>query len=335
LAFESDARGIFVRDLGSSNGTMVSARRLTSEDGAVLLTPGEIVEAGSSMFMIQEPRTGDGRAEETGVAANTIARVRAFASKIAPMDVDVLIVGARGTGKARLARSIHEGSSRAHDRLLEVECDRLTRHELDGLELFGEHTVLLRGLDRLRGALQPVLVEALEDEHARVLATAREPLGALVERGGFDARLLARFAGIQVNLRSLAESPDQISSLAGELLAEMARSKGPRVRPLLLEAEGLELLRGHAWPGNVAELREVLQRAAVRARQGRIRAEDLQFEERGPSNAEDDERQRILLALAECAGNQTKAAQVLNISRRTLVSRLDKYGIARPRKGRD
>ncbi len=133
-----------------------------------------------------------------------------------------------------------------------------------------------------------------------------------------------------------------------------------------LSAEALALLEGYAWPGNIRELRNIVERAALLATGGTITAAQLPLERlraptivappppapsapAAPSEAaprtgslaqsikrevENIEKQRILDALEQCAGNQTHAAKLLGISRATLLGRLDLYGIQRPRKPR-
>jgi DNA-binding NtrC family response regulator len=99
----------------------------------------------------------------------------------------------------------------------------------------------------------------------------------------------------------------------------------------------LAALERHGWPGNLRELRNVVERALVLCDGPTLLPEHLPPKiagTPGPSAAGEAQRRRILDALELCAGNQSRAAKVLGISRRTLVTRLDELGIARPRKGR-
>src|SRR5262249_35760173 len=108
--------------------------------------------------------------------------------------------------------------------------------------------------------------------------------------------------------------------------------------------EALGLLERYAWPGNVRELRNVMERAVLLCDAALIGPQHLPIERMrsasvapprdGPMHSADGERDRILSALARCAGNQTQAAQLLGISRGTLVARLEAYGVPRPRKRR-
>jgi len=154
------------------------------------------------------------------------------------------------------------------------------------------------------------------------------------------------------------EIPELITTFIGEICAEMERSDRPSV-----SADVLELLLAYAWPGNIRELRNVVERAIVLCDGPQIQLDHLPFERmrqptptgapaqgpdriptlvpRGDSAASADladprkaeEKERIIRALMSCASNQTRAARLLGISRRTLVSKLAYYGIPRPQKG--
>ena len=137
--------------------------------------------------------------------------------------------------------------------------------------------------------------------------------------------------------------------LAGRFMQTIAEKLGRPV-PRLSE-EAIELLRSYSWPGNVRELRNVIERAMVLSTGNTIDARDLPEDRMRtstelvepppapPSELQDPpvaaaERQRILDALETCAGNQTHAANLLGISRRTLINKLDKFALPRPRKRR-
>ncbi|MCA9624505.1 MAG: sigma 54-interacting transcriptional regulator, partial [Myxococcales bacterium] len=201
---------------------------------------------------------------------------------------------------------------------------------------------LLRALDAkevLRvGAVAPTPVDI------RVVSATHRPLVAMVEDGRFRRDLLFRLSGLTLEVPPLRRRPEDLRALA-------ERFFGARASQVTTDA--WDLLLAHPWPGNVRELHHVVERAVLLAAGGPITATHLQLAPPPASSSPapaptvmtpstgplaDDlraiERDRILNALAAAGGNQTKAAAELGMPRRTFVSRLDAYGIPRPRKGR-
>jgi len=179
----------------------------------------------------------------------------------------------------------------------------------------------------------------------RFLAATSRDIDARLESGRFRTDLYYRLAGVRVAVPALRERSEEIRPLTHRLLDDLARRDG--VYPPRLADDVWRALEAYAWPGNVRELRNVLERAWVTAGDGDIERSHLPPEvaatmETGepPEPAlfrslESVEKQKIVDALARCDGNQTRAAKLLGISRRTLVNRLDKYDLPRPRKCRD
>jgi DNA-binding NtrC family response regulator len=198
------------------------------------------------------------------------------------------------------------------------------------------------------GALRPRLVDV------RFVAATNRDLAALVRDGGFRQDLYFRLNGITLTVPPLRSRTTEIAPLANAFVAAACRDAGRPELPLADDA--LARLRSHPWPGNVRELRNVIQRAVALCTGDRIEAAHLALEAplpeapptarsglptipapplrdeaRGAASAV--ERQRIADAIERCGGNQTRAAKMLGISRRTLVTRLTEYGFARPLKG--
>ena len=200
----------------------------------------------------------------------------------------------------------------------------------------------------------------------RFLGATSRDLEALVRTGAFRPDLLYRVSGAVVRVPPLRERPDEIEPLAVRFVSSLLEPTGrpvPRVG-----AAALGVLQRHAWPGNVRELRNVVERAALVCKGPEITPEHIALPFTSPvpsanaweqappstqappsalapsaapvppastalrSEVEALERRRILEALEQCGGNQTRAAKALGISRRTLLSRLDEYGVPRPRK---
>jgi DNA-binding NtrC family response regulator len=191
----------------------------------------------------------------------------------------------------------------------------------------------------------------------RLVSATNRDLEQLARDGRFRQDLLYRLGGMKVLLPPLRERPRDIEPLA-MLFARRACAELGKREPIL-SAEARAWLLRCPWPGNVRELRNVMERAVLLCAGGVLTLEHLQERAFGgtagpvpaapPSvdaplsagagaglrgEVEVFARQRILEALERCGGNQTQAAKLLGISRRTLIDRLDAYDLPRPRKGR-
>jgi DNA-binding NtrC family response regulator len=308
------------------------------------------------------------------------------AASVAASEISVLIVGETGSGKQVLAESIHARSHRARGPFVRINCAALPEHLLEA-ELFGyekgaftgafkqkvgllEHaaggTFMLDEIGDMPVGLQAKLLQVLEEKRTRrvggldsrpvdlrvVAATNRDP-ELLVEEGLFRADLYWRLCGVQIVIPPLRERQDDILPLAESFLETLAQQMG-RPRPAIT-ARAAQLLLAAAWPGNVRQLRNVMERALLMSTSGRIeeepRARWLEGTALGKGTAagvapgapggkpiKDElvelERERILAALHSTANNQTRAAALLGMPRRTLLEKLDRYGLPRPRKAR-
>jgi two-component system, NtrC family, response regulator AtoC len=220
----------------------------------------------------------------------------------------------------------------------------------------GVQAKLLRAVEQrevLRvGAVRPIPVDV------RFVAATNRDLPAEVEAGRFRRDLYYRLDGVSLSIPPLRERRAMIGPLALHFLEEACRRAGRA--PVALPADVLAALEAHPWPGNVRELKAVLERALLLARDRVPGVRDLVLSrapaspaappppaappsapspspaERAPAPPDltDDERadrDRVLAALDACAGNQTRAAQRLGISRTSLVNKLRLYRIPRPR----
>ena len=196
----------------------------------------------------------------------------------------------------------------------------------------------------------------------RFVSSTSKDLQAEVDANRFRRDLYFRLAGATFAIPPLRERKEEIIPLAEQFLAS---ASGPIGRSFTLADDAKQWLSAHDWPGNIRELRNACERAVLLATGATIELHHLTITSdeaarrasgsRGraatipppmnfaaPSAADmpsqvratvaELEKQRILEALEKCAGNQTRAAEMLGISRRTLINRLDEYGIARPRK---
>jgi two-component system, NtrC family, response regulator AtoC len=212
----------------------------------------------------------------------------------------------------------------------------------------GVQAKMLRALESQQvlrvGALSPRTIDV------RFVAATNRDLQEQVRLGRFREDLYFRLNGALVPVPPLRERTSEIEPLAREFIratcADLARP------PVVLRPESLLMLQHYPWPGNVRELKNFVERAVLVAPGGEILPEHFPIQRMAstlplhrighesvpppssapPATGIDPERDRILAVLAECGGNQSRAAKVLGISRTTLVTRLNAYGIPRPRR---
>ncbi|WP_010214881.1 sigma-54-dependent transcriptional regulator [Sphingomonas sp. PAMC 26621] len=289
----------------------------------------------------------------------SFTRALDFARAMGPSHAPILLTGERGTGKERVAQAIHQ-AGRGMGSFVTIECAGVAPDILE-YELFGHDgtafpsaragrrgamttarggTVFLRDIDVLPAPLQTRLLGGLEDPGApRLIASARRALDPLVEAGRFRADLLARFALATIVLPPLRARGGDLALLARSFATASAAAEG-RTAPTLSD-DTCRLLCGYGWPGNVAELQEVMHRAVLLGAGPEITPPALVLADgsslaatagsaNGPAEmdalvgrtVEDVERDLILLTLERCRGNRTSASQILGISVRTMRNKL-------------
>ena len=370
---------VHLTDLDSSNGTLVRGTAVPPQQ-PVTLVPGDSFEIGATTVVVEHPGAP---ASATGAAAPGIEAVRRIADKVAASGISVLLLGETGVGKGVMARRIHEHSPRAQARFLELNCaalpEQLLESELLGhekgaftgattsrpglLEVADGGTVFLDEVGELPPSIQAKLLRGIEERQVmrigghftrttdvRFVAATNRDLSIEVAEGRFRSDLYYRLNGITLYIPPLRERRDEILPLAEKFLRER---EGEVAGPALSE-DVQRYLMAHPWPGNIRELRNIIERAVVLCDGAQIGLEDLFVAHgRPPSRPQppveagigvpvtpppapvtaDPERQRILDALEQFGGNQTKVAKHLGMSRTTLSARLDAYGIQRPKKG--
>jgi two-component system response regulator AtoC len=314
----------------------------------------------------------DGNAGTNLVVADAqMTALHELVAKIAKTDITVLLLGETGVGKEVFAEQVHRLSARADKPFVRLNCGALTESLLES-ELFGYERGAFTGADapkqglfeaanhgvifldevgELRPTTQVKLLRVL-DEHkvmrvggvkarpidVRLVAATNRDLQREVDRGAFRLDLLYRLNAMSIVVPPLRERVAEIRPLAqGFLRAAAAKMRVPA--PELSDA-ALAALERYSWPGNVRELRNVIDRAVILCANGRIEPGDLPIDKMGMTFVREtvpppisDERDRIVAALEACAGNQTQAARMLGIARRTLVTKLEKFAMPRPRKG--
>jgi len=275
-----------------------------------------------------------------------------------------LLVGEPGVGKGRVARAIHALSPRSGRAFHEIDCSMRPAEELD-LELFGVErsvggpvpgmfeaadggTLFLDEIAELPASLQPTLLRALESRRVRrtggtrevlvdvrlIAATARD-LATEVTEDRFREDLYYRLGVMPLYLPPLrARSPDDLAETVSALVAELRRSMCEA--PAEVSADALELLGAYPWPGNMRELRNVLERALLLARGApAVLPGHLPAEVRGASDdllvphvsrtLAEVERAHIDRTLRAHGANRTRAARELGISRATLIKKIREY----------
>ena len=178
----------------------------------------------------------------------------------------------------------------------------------------------------------------------RFVSATNKNLETAIRAGTFRQDLFFRLSGVTVTIPPLRDRREEIEPLAALFAARAAAEVNKPAPAISIEARGW--LEVQPWPGNVRQLRNVVERAVLLCRDSVIGIEHLDLEGSGApaqptssgeglrSEMELFERQRIVDALQRCGNNQTLAAKMLGISRRTLIERLDAYDLPRPRKKR-
>ncbi len=355
-----------ITDLGSTAGTRLGDRVIEPGDWAEL-SFGEVIDLGTVMLILTR---GDAStdAAEPPLPADAMKRAERLLERVSPGEISVLIQGETGVGKEVFAERLHAMSRRAKKPLLRLNCGGFTETLLDS-ELFGHEKGAFTGADRAKPgllenadggsvfldeigelplALQARLLRVLQDRKVqrvgalepraidvRFIAATNRDLLAEVAAGRFRKDLYYRLAGVTLYIPPLRERLVELPQLVQQFVAEASRATG---RPLRATREAVARLQKHAWPGNIRELKNAIDSAALICPGDEIDVDHLTlaapaFEANGTLHAEVDalEKQRILDALEAAGGNQTRAAHKLGISRGTLVARLKQYGIRRPR----
>jgi DNA-binding NtrC family response regulator len=294
------------------------------------------------------------------------AAVLDLARRVAQTATTALIVGESGTGKDQLARAIHHMSPRRDAPLLKIDCASVPQ-ELVESELFGHERGAFTGaVERKRGRLemavggtialdevaalsmatQSKLLRVLEERSferlggtetltidARLLALTNADLGRLVTAGRFREDLFFRLSVLTIRVPPLRERPGDIVPLTDHLLGRLAAVHG---RPGARLTESVRrMLYAYTWPGNVRELKNALEHALVfgtadtlepRDFPESIRAADTQLGD-GLRSLEDLEKEAIRATLEATRYKITRSAEILGISRKTLLDKRKKYGL--------
>jgi transcriptional regulator with PAS, ATPase and Fis domain len=288
------------------------------------------------------------------------------AIQVAATDTTTCLQGESGTGKEVVARFIHRVSPRSRGPFVPINCaalpEPLLESELFGfergaftgaqqakpgqIELAAGGVLFLDEVSEMTPAAQAKFLRVLQERefrrlgggqtlraNVRVIAATNRDLHQAVAQGQFRLDLYYRLNVFDIRIPPLRERREDIVILAESFLQERARSTG--VARVELTAGATDTLLRHEWQGNVRELHNALERAAIVCEDGLIRAQDLSLAPpMVPVMADSTdlkvvERQTIERAMREVNGNKSRAARQLGISRTQLYFRLRKYGLER------
>jgi DNA-binding NtrC family response regulator len=369
-----EARGgrWMLSDLGSRNGTLVAGARVERAE----LPLGVPVAIGDAELVLEAPPApGADRAQTfEGMVSRDASMRQVFEmiERVAQADVAVTILGETGTGKELVARAVHRRSGRREAPFIPVNCSAIAETLIES-ELFGHEKGAFSGADRLRkGAfeeanggtifldeigelpldLQPKLLRTLElgevkrvgasrplTVNVRIVAATHRDLRAQVRAGKFREDLFYRLCVVPVTVPPLRQRKGDVRALAESFLA----AASPRGLALRWTDEALLRLEGYDWPGNVRQLRNVVQRALLFRGEGTtVPASALAFEDTRVSagdTGDDDtlyvrgltldeiEREAIRLSLRRNRGKRSAVVKELQIAKSTVMKRIGQWGL--------
>lgn len=310
--------------------------------------------------------------------SSVMQRLYSHIDLVAPTKMSVLILGESGTGKEYIARMIHEQSNRKNAPFIAVDCGSLSM-ELAPSELFGHKkgsftsaisdktgvfveanggTVFLDEVGNLSYEVQKQLLRALQEQKVRpvgsasdvkvdvrILAATNEDLEKAIEDGRFRQDLYHRINEFSVNVPPLRERTEDLEEFAYHFVAQANEELGKNVDTI--SSEVIDILKQQNWFGNLRELRNVIRRSVLFAKDNILRVENLpdfpkdirnhnvvsddKYEANNSGylslNNKSNEKEQILAALKQARGNKTIAAKLLQIDRKTLYNKMHLYGI--------
>lgn len=274
----------------------------------------------------------------------TMARICAQATRLAPLQLPILIEGETGAGKTTLTEAIHRAGPCPDKPIVRLDCSLLTAEGLrrDLAEGLAERLARDGGTLHLKSpAACPLdaqklllgLVEQVMAAGMRLISTAARHLPDEMQAGRFRSDLYYRIAVARLHLVPLRNRRDEIVPH----LRAITREKAVPGRSLNFTPPALAMLTAHDWPGNLREMVNLVDLLLAVAPNGLIDHRSLPPEfhrrpERAGDTLRDNERTRILEAIEQSQGNMTEVARRLGIARSTLYLKLDTYRIARPQR---
>jgi DNA-binding NtrC family response regulator len=294
-------------------------------------------------------------------------KLRRKAQKLAPTELPILIYGESGTGKELIADYIHSNSSRSSNEIVKINCSAFPESLLDN-ELFGHEkgaytgadstykgvferahrcTLFLDEIGDMPLSIQAKILRTIQNGEIRrlggkekisvdirFLAATNKELESLIHKHNFRSDLFYRLNAATLYLPPLRERKDDIPPLVDYFLQQFVRTNGSK--PVVLDERVLTHILEYDWPGNIRELKNTINYAATVSTDDRITLDDLPprfvSNTTGRSSSanlrERVERELIISMLRKTNQNKTKAAQLLNMSRKTLYNKMTRYEIS-------
>lgn len=283
--------------------------------------------------------------------------------KVKDCDIPVLLLGESGTGKEVFARMIHDGCIRSDEPFIGINCSAIPAELLES-ELFGHEkgafsgaagekpgkievaaggTLFLDEIGDMEYKLQSKLLRVLEERSferiggvkplkftARVIASTNRDLKKMILDKEFRSDLYFRLRGVELVLPPLRERPEDLELLIQKFVENCRINYNKKVT---VSSEAVNALKQYSWPGNIRELKNVIESAVLLAEDDSLlladhfRLESEEEEESGDAYISELEKDFILKTLEKNRFNRTLAARELNISRKTLYNKIKKYSL--------
>ena len=287
-----------------------------------------------------------------------------LAKKVAATDITVLLQGETGTGKDVMAKQIHYQSKRRNGPFTTLDCGLLNQNLAES-ELYGHRkgafsgaterklglvekshqgTLFLDEIGNIDLDLQKKFLRFLEtrkfrrvgetqesEVDTRIILATNMDLQEALKKGNLRQDLFYRMDVIQIYIPPLRDRPEDIERLARYFLQQNALEIGPK----RISDEAIRILSDYLWPGNLRELKSVINKASILAESDMILPEDLpshlaihkEVRRRWSRTLQDMEKEHIINVLEKTGGNQSKASEILGINRKTLYKKIHKYKI--------
>jgi len=370
---ERKEKEFIISDLDSTNGTILNGNNIKVAG----LKPNSIIQAGESyiQFLVydeNEAQFGVAPSENENFGsvvgkAYEMRKIFGILEKVSQTNVTIVLEGATGTGKDLVARAVHGASRRSNKPFIVVDCTAISPNLFES-ELFGHEKGAFTGADGQRKGLmeaanggtlffdelgelpieqQPKLLRAIESRQIkrvggndgipidiRIIAATNRSLEEEVKKGNFREDLYFRLSVVKLKIPDLKERPDDIPLIINEFLKDSGKK---------LSDDALNLLKYYSWPGNIRELKNVIERAVAFSETETIEARDIMTLQQMTSSPDDGvgsdvsaftgrsleaiEKIAIEKTLEACGGNKTKAAKILGIAYSTLYEKIKKFGI--------